>query len=115
MKPEDIHPKFAAAFNAGDIEALMALFEPEATLIPTPGQAATGLDAIRQALSSFLATRPNITVETRQVLLGGDIALLYSRWVLSGAMELAGLGNEVARRQPDGRWLYVVDNPFAGE
>jgi ketosteroid isomerase-like protein len=27
-------------------------------------------------------------------------------------MVLSGTGSAVLRRQADGRWLYVIDNPF---
>ncbi|MEK7387966.1 MAG: nuclear transport factor 2 family protein, partial [candidate division NC10 bacterium] len=48
--PEDLHRLFAAALNAGDRDALMSLYEPDATLVPQPGQAAIGKAAIREAL-----------------------------------------------------------------
>jgi hypothetical protein len=41
----------------------MALFEPEATLIPQPGQVVTGTEAIREALSGFLALKPKFDLE----------------------------------------------------
>lgn len=49
--PEDLHRLFAAALNAGDRDALMSLYEPDATLVPQPGQAAIGKAAIRGALA----------------------------------------------------------------
>jgi ketosteroid isomerase-like protein len=27
-------------------------------------------------------------------------------------LELAGRFTDVVRRQPDGRWLFVIDNPY---
>ncbi len=120
-KPEEIHGLFADALNSGDIDALMALYEPGASLVPQPGQLATGTQAIRQALSAFLAMKPTISVATRKIVQAGDVALLYSRWTLRGsrpdgkAIEMAGQGTEVVRRQPDGIWLLVVDNPYAVE
>ncbi len=120
-KPEEIHGLFADALNSGEIDALMALYEPGASLVPQPGQLATGTQAIRQALSAFLVMKPTITVATRKIVQVGDIALPYSRWTLRGSrpdgktVEMAGQGTEVVRRQPDGAWLLVVDNPYAVE
>ncbi len=120
-RPEEIHGLFADALNSGEIDALMALYEPGASLIPQPGQLATGTQAIRQALSEFLAMKPTISVGTRNIVQAGDIALLYSKWTLRGTgpdgnpIEMAGQGTEVARRQRDGAWLLVVDNPYAAE
>ncbi len=116
--PEELHQVFADALNAGDMDSLLALYEPGASLIPQPGQLVTGLQGIRQALSGFLAAKPRITVETRKVIRAGDVALLYSRWSLKGtgpdgqAFDLIGEGTEVVRQQPDGTWRYVIDNPY---
>jgi uncharacterized protein (TIGR02246 family) len=52
--PEELPPLFAQAFSAHDLEAALALYEPEATLIAQPGQVVTGTEAIREALSGFL-------------------------------------------------------------
>lgn len=120
-KPEEVHRLFSEALNARNLEALVALYEPEASLVPQSGQLVTGTDVIRQALSAFLAMKPAITVETRKIIQAGDIALLYSKWALRGsgpdgsAIEMAAKGTEVVRRQPDGTWRLVVDNPYAVE
>ncbi len=82
-KPEEIHGLFADALNSGEIDALMALYEPGVSLVPQPRQLATGTQAIRQALSAFLAMKPTITVATRKIVQAGDIALLHSRWTLN--------------------------------
>ncbi|MFN8524218.1 MAG: SgcJ/EcaC family oxidoreductase [Chloroflexota bacterium] len=120
MRPEELHPAFTTAFNAGDTESILALYEPEATLMSAPGKAATGTDAIRAAVGGFLALKGTMTVETGSVVISGDTALLHGSWVLKGTgpdgkpVELSGQNTEVARRQPDGRWLFTIDNPFAG-
>jgi|SRR5581483_6515140 len=118
QNPEDLHPLFAQAFNAGDPDALMALYEPGATLVPSPGRPVTGAGLIRSALSGLLGLRGTISLETRGVLQAGDVALLHAQWTLTGTapdgsvLEMAGRSNEVARRQSDGSWLYVIDDPF---
>ncbi len=119
--PEGMHQVFAQAFNAGDLDSLLALYRSDAALVPQPGQLVTGLQGIRQALSIFLAAKPRITVETRKVLRAGEVALLYSRWALKGtgpdgqAFDLAGQGTEVVQQQPDGTWRFVIDNPYVIE
>jgi uncharacterized protein (TIGR02246 family) len=116
--PEAIHRAFTTAFNAGDIAALLALFEPDASIAPAPGEVVTGLDAIREALSGFLALKGQMSIETLRVIPSGDVALLHGMWLLTGTgpdgspLELAGRNTEVVRRQADGSWRFVVDNPF---
>ena len=118
-EPEQIHRIFEHAFNAADLDALMALYEPEATLIPQPGAVVEGSAAIKESLRWFLDRKGQITLDTKLVLRVGDLAYLSNRWVLSGGTmpdgspaELGATTAEVARRQPDGTWLYVVDNAW---
>ncbi len=118
--PEEADLLVIEALNAGDVEAALAFYEPGATFVPEPGKAATGLDAIREVLNGFLALKPRLTIEVPQVSESADLALLCSRWTLKGTapdgspVELAGQGAEVVRRQADGTWRFVIDNPFAG-
>jgi ketosteroid isomerase-like protein len=49
--PAAIHRLSEAAFNAGDRDGPMALYEPGARLVPQPGQVVTGTEAIRAALA----------------------------------------------------------------
>jgi uncharacterized protein (TIGR02246 family) len=121
-EPGQMHSLFEQAFNAGDIEALMALYEPEATLIPQPGTVAEGTAAIREALRWFLDRGGRIALDTKLVLRVGDLAFLANRWSLTGATmpdgtpaQLGATTAEVARRQPDGTWLYVIDNAWGDQ
>ncbi len=103
-RPEDVHRRFAEAVNAGDEKALAELY-------PARGGATPNHDGLRD----LLALKPRISVETRSVVRSGKVALLGSRWRLAGttpegrAIELAGQGAEVVRRQADGSWRYVVE------
>ena len=120
-KPEDLHPLFAEAVSSGDVEALLSLFEPEAKLVSQPGQVAEEAAAIREALQPLLSLHGKMVVETQYVVSAGDIALLRGKWRCTGAdpdgrsVEMQGDSTEVARRQPDGRWLYVIDHPFGAD
>ena len=118
QRPEEMHQVFTAAFNAGDMTALLALYEADASLAPAPGEVVTGVAAIREALTGFLALKGRMTIDTVRVIPAGDVALLHGSWILSGtgpdgsAVELAGRNTEVVRRQADGSWRFVIDNPF---
>ncbi len=117
-RPEEIHRLFTEAINAGDLEAIILLYEPTAILVPQPGQSVRGHAAIREALSGYLALKPKFTLQPVKVLESNDIALLFSKWTITGAgpdgkkVELAGQTTDVVRRQKDGAWLLVIDNPF---
>jgi uncharacterized protein (TIGR02246 family) len=119
--PAEIHRLFEQAFNIGDVEALVALYEPNAVLV-IAGHDVTGRESIREALQNLLPRRGLMTLETRTVVVSQEgLAVLHGGWVIEpptgmGA-ELAtrGLSTEVVRKQQDGTWLFVIDNPYTPE
>lgn len=119
--PEQIHELFQTAFNANDIDGLMALYEPEAAIAPQPGAVAIGIAPVREALRAFLALQGTIRLETNFSIETGDLALMSGKWSLNGTgqdgkpVTLGGVTAEVARRQADGSWLYVIDHPMADQ
>ncbi|MGA7625924.1 MAG: SgcJ/EcaC family oxidoreductase [Candidatus Acidiferrales bacterium] len=116
--PAEIHRLFEHAFNLGDVEALVALYEPNAVFV-VAGHDVIGRESIREALQNLLPRRGLMTLETRAVVVSQEgLAVLHGGWVIEpptgmGA-ELAtrGLSTEVVRKQQDGTWLFVIDNPY---
>jgi uncharacterized protein (TIGR02246 family) len=116
--PAEIHTLFRDAFNARDIEAMVALYEPTAVLV-VGGQLAVGSRAIRDGLEIFVTRRARMTLETRSVITSeaAGLAVLHGAWILepvekdAGAVSTQGLSTEVVRRQEDGTWLFIIDNP----
>jgi len=105
-QPEDLGRFFIDRANAGDVAGLVALYEAEAVLAFPPGQVTTGSQAIRQVYERLLAGKPTFTAgEIQPALRNGDLALTSTRLAGGGATV------EVARRQPDGTWLWVIDQP----
>src|SRR5215467_2964584 len=66
MKAADIDPAFEKAFNAGDLDALLKLYDEQSVLVPEPGKPVKGLDNIKQALTGFLALKLPIQLTVRQ-------------------------------------------------
>lgn len=116
--PREVHELWARRFSAGAVDALLELYERDATLVPQPGQIAKGKSEIEQALRGFLALQGRFQLDFGEAIGAGDIALLLSRWVLTGTgpdgtpVHLGGQTSDVVRRQPDGTWLIAVDNPW---
>ena len=63
--PDEVDTLFAKALNAGDLDALTSLYEPDASLMPAPGNVVVGKVAIRGALAGFLAAKPSMTPSKR--------------------------------------------------
>jgi ketosteroid isomerase-like protein len=82
--PEQIRRLFEDAFNNGDIDNLMLLYEPDAVLVARPGSFTSGTEQVRTALQGYLALEGRITLDTKLVLLVGDLAYLSNTWSLSG-------------------------------
>jgi ketosteroid isomerase-like protein len=65
-----------------------------------------------------MAIEPQITVTAHDVVQADDIAVHSSTWTMAGRtpdghpIEQSGFSVVVLRRQADGRWLMVIDNPF---
>jgi uncharacterized protein (TIGR02246 family) len=118
--PEQNHVLFAKAVNAGDVDALAGMYEPEAVYVAGPGQQVVGRKAIRSALAGWLATKPRLRLELAGLAVAGDVALERTTWtvVMPGAdgkpAESSGFSSVVLRRQDDGTWLMAVDDPGIG-
>lgn len=103
-EPNDLEKFFVERANAGDIDGLVALYEPNAVLLSDDGRQVSGTEQIRMFLVEYLRNRPEL-VASRQnrALCSGDVALTSSQHS-NGVLSV-----EIARRQPDGNWLWVID------
>lgn len=116
--PEEVHHLWVDAFNRNNLDDLVALYEPGATFVPQPGQIVSGAAAVKEALAGFLAIRPKIDLRLRKVIEAGEIAQIISSWTITGtgpdgsAVTFNGVTTDVVRRQADGRWLVIIDNPY---
>ena len=119
--PIDTVNQLAGALNRGDLEAALALYEPNAVLVAQPGQLARGSVELRTALAGFIGLKPTLRSHTQNVVEVDDIALYVGRWTLQGAdpsgtaIAMGGESTDVLRRQQDGRWLIAVDNPWGAQ
>jgi len=117
--PAELHALFLDAFNRGDVRAVVALYEPNALLL-VGGESAVGSSSIRAAFERALAGRGHMTLERRHVHESPNgVALLHASWVIEYPNEAdeesttRGLSSEVVRKQTDGTWLFVIDNPYS--
>src|SRR5215468_10154471 len=105
QKPEEVHRLFADAFHQGDLDAILSLYEPDAVLVPQPGQTVQGHSAIRQALAGFLAMKPRFAFQSIRAIGSSEIALLSSDWMLAGTgpggvpVNMSGRTADVVRKQ----------------
>jgi ketosteroid isomerase-like protein len=101
--PGDLAGLFNARANAGDVDGLVALYEPDAVL--AAGEVvATGHDEIRRFYTDLLARKSDFpAAETLPALVQDGLALTFAR-LPNGTLSV-----EAARRQADGTWLWAID------
>jgi ketosteroid isomerase-like protein len=106
-EPEDLSRLFVERANARDVEGLVALYEPDAVLATPDGGEVRGEAEIRSFYATLTASAPKFAPGAQHPALRiGELALTSTR-LPSGA----GATAEVARRQPDGTWRWVLDRP----
>jgi uncharacterized protein (TIGR02246 family) len=106
-KPEDLTRLFVERANEGDAAGIAALYEENAVMAYPPGQQTVGREAIRQLWEKVLANAPRFEPEPPlPTLVSGDIALTSTP-----PKDDAGARAQVVRRQPDGTWLRLLDQP----
>lgn len=115
--PAAMNQEYLDAYNARDIDAIMAVYAPGAAAVWEPGKAVSGAEH-REAVIEFLKKEPKLSAEVRERYVAGDTAALVIDWSIEvpGAPEMTGTGRglDVLRRNARGEWRYVITNPFGG-
>jgi uncharacterized protein (TIGR02246 family) len=107
LQPEDLTRLFVERANAGDAEGLAALYEEDAVMAYPPGSQTVGRAAIQQLWQEVLTHEPHFEPEAPlPTLISGDIALTSTP-----PSDGSGARAQVVRRQPDGTWLRLLDQP----
>ena len=120
-KPEDWPRVFEQHLNAGDLDAVMALYEPEARFVTKSGETLIGRDRIRKVVGGLIEAKGRLYSRVVRAVTVGDIAQLYTDF--EGTMNdesgksvaIRNKAIEVLRRQPDGTWKLIVGDPNGRE
>jgi uncharacterized protein (TIGR02246 family) len=116
--PAALHDAFTAAINTSDVDALVALYEPDGIAVELDGSECTGAGPIRAMCAALAESIETIHGSTRKLYVTGDLALSSGRWAAKVRLpdgtlaDAEGVTSEVSRRQPDGTWRFVIDDPL---
>ncbi|EIV96268.1 antibiotic biosynthesis monooxygenase [Frankia sp. QA3] len=113
--PAEMNQRYLDAYNARDIDALMAVYAPGALAVWQPGQAVSATEH-RDTVVEFLKRQPKLSAEVRESYVVGDTAALIVDWSLEvpDAPEMTGTGRglDVLKKNAEGQWRYIISNPF---
>ena len=109
--PEEICRLFQHYMAEGDIESLLGIYDPEAVILTQSGEVKKG-QRLREQLAKSAAAKTQFEFNIKQVIQSGDIALMHTDWKVSSAQQTFVYAIEVARRQPDGTWRWLIGDPF---
>jgi ketosteroid isomerase-like protein len=116
--PEEVLNSIVEGINTGNIDSLMTLYESGACFATQPGQLAKSPESVRQCLLNFIDLKGNLDLKVKRVLQASDLALVTTEWSFSGTgpdgspVNMASKSADVLRRQDDGTWKFVIDNPW---
>ncbi len=109
------------AFQKNDIASVMASYESEATVVFEPGSPVSDAAQLEQMFSGMAMVNPIFEYSAgHEVIVNGDIALHIAPWSMTGKtpdgqdIAQSGLSVAVLRKQQDGSWKMVIDNPHGG-
>jgi uncharacterized protein (TIGR02246 family) len=116
-KPEECDFLIAEYVNAGNLDAAADLYEDDAIFMGEPGKPTRGRAAIREMIQGMIAGGVKIGMQVDRVSQNGDIALTRSVYTVTSTgadgkqSQENGRGTEVVRRQADGTWRFLIDDP----
>jgi len=118
MTPKEFLISYVEKFNAGDISSLINMYEIDACFVSQEGEVIKGTENIRQTLQSFINMNGKIQSKVDGGIEASDIALVNTEWSFNGtgpdgkAVTITGKATDVLRRQSDGNWHILIDNPW---
>jgi ketosteroid isomerase-like protein len=106
------------AFAQGDLDTVLSFYEDAAVVITEPGKSARGTGELRSFFAGAMRSGSQAEQLRTQVIEADGVALFLSRWTLhrkgAGAdvTPRTFIATTVFRKQPDGGWKALIDNPF---
>ena len=114
QRAEDAHSALADAFNTGNVDTVMKMYDVNGIIVPEPGKPVSGKQRFEEAIKSILSIKGKMEIKTVYCLQTGDLAVGRSEWNIKDGNEVkvSAKGIEVMKQQTDGSWKIVIDHAF---
>jgi ketosteroid isomerase-like protein len=112
MSPQEICRLFQRYMAEGDIDSVLSVYDSEAVFLRQSGEVTKDRRNLRQELAGLAAMKLRFDFRIKQIIQTGGIALMHTEWRISGPQPMTVYAIEVARRQPDGTWCWLIGDPY---
>ncbi|NKB53478.1 MAG: DUF4440 domain-containing protein [Rhizobiaceae bacterium] len=105
------------AFHNGNLSKVMNAYEKSPAIAFEPGQFISDRKTIEQMFQGAFTLKPEFSYAGHEVMVSGNLAVHIAPWTMQAtsadgqSITQSGLSVAVLRRQVDGTWLLVIDNP----
>lgn len=107
-----------AAFQSKNINGVLTSYEQDAAVMFEPGKRISNPAILKQMFEGAFQLNPKFSYpKGHEVYISQDVALHIAPWAMQGttpdgaSVEQTGLSIAVLRKQKNGQWLMVLDNP----
>lgn len=113
-RPQDAHATLAAAFNTGNVDTVLSMYDFNGIIVPEPDKPVSGREQFEAAIKAILSIQGKMEIKTVYCLQTGNLAVGRSEWNITDGQEvkISAKGIEVMKEQPDGTWKIVIDHAF---
>jgi uncharacterized protein (TIGR02246 family) len=113
----DVHATLAKAFNTGDVDTVLSMYDVTGVIVPEPGKPVSGKEKFEAAIKGILSIKGKMEIKTVYCLQTGNTAVGRSEWNITdnGEVKISAKGIEVMKQQADGNWKIIVDHAFGAE
>ncbi len=113
-RAEDAHKTLAAAFNTGDVQTVLNMYDFNGIIVPEPNKPVSGRAEFEEAIKAILAIKGKMEIKTVYCLETNGLAVGRSEWNITDGDEvkISSKGIELMKQQPDGTWKILIDHAF---
>ncbi len=113
-RAEDAHKTLAAAFNTGDVQTVLNMYDFNGIIVPEPDKPVSGRAKFEEAIKAILSIKGKMEIKTVYCLETNGLAVGRSEWNITDGNEvkISSKGIELMKQQPDGTWKILIDHAF---